>query len=245
MVKQREVPYRASPELLQFLSNTDTCTVANAIETFNIRMRHEGFTQDAIKCQFAELNPVAGYAITGRIRTTAPPVANVCYYHRTDWWEYVASFPSPKIIVIRDVDRNPGTGAFVGEIHARISQALGCVAYISNGSVRDLPALRNANFQCFAGGSSVSHSYAHIIDFGEPVDIGGVTISPGDLLHGDCHGVQTIPPAIAQALPRAVKAVVEREAQLLRFCQSPDFSIEKLVSILGEEMPLCQPPDRR
>ena len=133
----------------------------------------------------------------------------------------------------------------MGEIHARIALALGCVAYISNGTVRDLGALREAQFQCFAGGVSVSHSYAHIIDFGEPVDIGGLTISPGDLLHGDCHGVQTIPPSIAEDLPEAVEKVLNREAQLLRFCRSAEFSLDKLVEILSEEVPVCQPPDRR
>jgi 4-hydroxy-4-methyl-2-oxoglutarate aldolase len=245
MADQRVVPHLASAELLEFLRSTDTCSVSNAIETFNIRMRHEGFTQDALKCQFPNLGPIAGYAVTGRIRTTAPPIADVCYYHRTDWWEYLASFPSPKIMVIRDVDRFPGTGAFVGEIHARISQALGCVAYISNGTVRDLGALNDAKFHCFTGGASVSHSYAHIVDFGEPIDIGGLTIAPGDLLHGDCHGVQAIPPNIAEAIPNAVRVVNEREAELIHFCRSPEFSLEKLVSILNKEVPLCLPPDRR
>jgi hypothetical protein len=86
----------ATANILDFLRKTDTCTVANAIETFNIRMRNEGFIQDTVKCQFPKLATVAGYAVTGRIRTTAPPIANLCYYHRTDWWEYVASLPAPK-----------------------------------------------------------------------------------------------------------------------------------------------------
>jgi len=245
MGDQRVIPHLASAELLDFLRNTDTCSVANAIETFNIRMRHEGFTQDEISCQFPSLGSTVGYAVTGKIRTTAPPIANVCYYHRTDWWEYVASFPSPKILVVRDVDRIPGTGAFVGEVHARIAQALGCVGYISNGTVRDLDELREANFQCFSGGASVSHAYAHIVDFGAPVEIGGLIISPGDLLHGDCHGVQSIPPAIAEDLPNAVNAVLDREAELLRFCRSADFSLEKLVDIISNDAPHSQPPDRR
>ena len=48
-------------------------------------------------------------------------------------------------------------------------------------------------FQLFAGSVSVSHSYAHIIEFGEPVEIGGLKIQSGDLMHGDRHGVLTIP----------------------------------------------------
>jgi 4-hydroxy-4-methyl-2-oxoglutarate aldolase len=235
---------QVSERILNFLRQTDTCTVSNAIEGFNIRMRNEGFIQDSAECQFPRLPPTAGYAVTGRIRTTAPPIANLCYYHRADWWDYVASFPSPKVIVVHDADHNPGTGAFVGEIHTRISKALGCVAYVTNGTIRDVPAIEAAQFQCFAAGRSVSHSYAHIIDFGEPVEIGGLKICPGDVIHGDCHGVQTIPKSIAEMLPDAVKCILDREAELIRYCESPDFSLDKLTDFLNREMGACQPPDR-
>jgi 4-hydroxy-4-methyl-2-oxoglutarate aldolase len=236
---------RASAETLQFLRTIDTCTVSNAIEAFNVRTRNEGFIQNGVVCQFPKLPPTVGYAVTGRIRTSAQPIANLCYYHRADWWEYVASMPAPKIIVLRDADETASAGAFVGEIHARISKALGCVAYVTNGTVRDLPALESAEFQCWASGASVSHSYAHIVDFGEPVDIGGLRIAPGDLLHGDRHGVQIVPFAIADDLPRAVQCVLDREAELIRFCGSPEFSLEKLITILNQEIRLCQPPKWR
>jgi 4-hydroxy-4-methyl-2-oxoglutarate aldolase len=45
-------------------------------------------------------------------------------------------------------------------------------------------ALEALDFQVFARRSSVSHAYAHIAEFGEPVDIDGLKIAPGDLLHG-------------------------------------------------------------
>lgn len=236
---------QASATILDFLRRNDTCVVSNAIETFNVRMRNEGFIQGTAHCQFPKLAPVAGYAVTGRIRTAAQPIANRCYYHRMEWWEYVASFPSPTMIVLQDVDRVPGMGAVAGEIHARISRALGCVAYVTNGTIRDVPALEAAEYQCFAAGVSVSHAYAHIIDFGEPVEIGGLVITPGDLLHGDIHGVHTIPLSIAEALPEAVKSILDREAELISFCESQDFSLERLKEILNRETSACQPPDRR
>jgi 4-hydroxy-4-methyl-2-oxoglutarate aldolase len=236
---------QVSSSVLDFLRSIDTCTVSNAIETFNVRTRNEGFVQDSVVCRFPQMAPVAGYAVTGRIRTGAQPIANLCYYHRVDWWEYVESLPSPKIIVLHDADRTPGIGAFVGEIHARISKALGCVGYLTNGAVRDLPSVERTGFQCFSAGTSVSHAYAHIIDFGEPVEIGGLKIEPGDLLHGDIHGVHTIPMSIADDLPAAVKCVLDREAELIRLCESPDFTLEKLTTILNRELPACQPPERR
>ncbi len=222
-------------EILDFLRRTDTCTASNAIETFDVRMRNEGYIQSGAKCLFPELPPVAGYAVTGRIRTTAPPISNLYYYQNPKWWEYVAASNGPKIIVLADMDRAPGTGAFVGEMHAQIARALGCVGYVSNGAVRDLPSLKALNFQCFANSVSVSHAYGHLIEFGEAVEIGCLKISPGDLLHGDCHGVQKIPLEIADKLPEAVARIVEREASLIELCNRPDFSVEKLADALRSQ----------
>jgi len=223
---------QVSPDILEFLRKTDTCTVSNAIETFNVRMRNEGYIQDAARCLFPDMPPIAGYAVTGRIRTGAPPVSHVCYYQNIQWWEYMATIPGPKIMVLADMDKACGTGAFVGEIHAQISKALGCVGYIGNGAVRDLPALEALNFQCFAGSVSVSHAYGHLVEFGEPVEIGCLKIKPGDLLHADRHGVQKVPMEIAEDLPAAVAKIVAREASLIELCNRSDFSIEKLAAAL-------------
>jgi len=90
-------------------------------------------------------------------------------YDRTDWWKEILAVPAPRIVVIQDVDANPGLGAFVGEVHAHILQALGCVGVVTNGAVRDLNAIEGSGFQVFAGNVSVSHAYAHVFDFGGPV----------------------------------------------------------------------------
>jgi regulator of RNase E activity RraA len=82
------------------------------------------------------------------------------------------------------------------------------------------------------------------IDFGEPVDIGGLKITPGDLLHCDLHGVQTVPARIAGELPETVARMQAREAELIRFCASQGFSIEKLDRMLKRERSSCQPASR-
>ena len=219
-------------DILEFLRRTDTCSVSNAIETFDVRMRNEGYIQDAAKCLFPWMPPVAGYAVTGRIRTTAPPISGLYYYQNIGWWEYVASIPGPKLVVLADMDKAPGTGAFVGEIHAQISKALGCEGYISNGAVRDLRALETLGFQCFAGSVSVSHAYGHLVEWGEAVEIGGLKISHGDLLHGDRHGVQKVPVEIAAELQGRVAEIAKRESELIELCNRPDFSIQKLTEKL-------------
>lgn len=233
----------APPELLELLQSVDTCTVANAMETLNLRMRNDGYIQHPLKCLLPSLPPIAGHAVTGRIRTGAPPISNLCYYHRADWWEYMSKFPPPTIMVLSDVDHAPGTGAFVGEIHAEISRALGCVGYVTNGSIRDVAALERNKFQCFSGGVSPSHAYGHMVDFGEPVEIGCLKIAPGDILQGDVNGVQSIPRGVAAELARAVRNIKQRESELIRLCRSPDFSIGQLTAMLGNDA-ACPPRNR-
>src|SRR5580692_10162834 len=223
---------QVSQNVLDFLRATDTCTVSNAIESFNVRMRNEGYILDAARCLFPKLPPIAGYAVTGRIRTTAPPISGLSYYQNVEWWEFVAGIPGPKIIALADVDKAPGTGAFVGEIHAQISRALGCVGYISNGAIRDIQALDKMNYPCFAGGVCVSHAYGHLVEFGEAIEIGCLKINPGDLLHGDRHGVQKIPVEIAHDLPGAVAKILAHESKLIELCNQPGFSIERLAAAL-------------
>jgi 4-hydroxy-4-methyl-2-oxoglutarate aldolase len=229
---------------LDKLREFDSCTVANAIERFEIRLRNEGFISDAVHCQFPEFPPMVGYAAVGRIRTASPPMAHRCYYDREDWWNYVASVPEPRIMVLQDVDPSPGVGAFVGEIHAVIGQALHCIGCVTNGAVRDLPGVEAARFHLFAGSVAVSHAYAHIIEFGQPVEIGGLKIESGDLLHGDRHGVQNIPLSVAAKIPEEAYKILCEERELIEYCRSPRFSLLELSERIRNASANCDLPWR-
>jgi len=124
---------------------------------------------------------------------SAPPVAGTDYLDRTDWWDYIVSMPAPRVVVVQDTGHQPGLASLLGAVHVNILRALGCVGAVTNGAVRDIPAAEEIRFPLFAACVSVSHAYVHIVEFGTPVEIGGLGIQSGDLLHGDLHGIQTIP----------------------------------------------------
>jgi len=219
---------------LEQLRNIGTCVVASAIETFGVRLQNTGFTGSGIRCMFPERAPVVGYAATARIRSARPPIEGANYYWRTDWWNHILTIPEPRIVVIEDVDNPPGLGAFVGEVNANILMALGCTALITNGSVRDLKRVQQTNFQMFAGNVSVSHAYAHVFDFGGVVNLGGIEIRPGDLLHGDLHGVITVPNEIADKIPSVAMDITRRRQQLIAMCRSTEFSVDDLRRAIEE-----------
>jgi len=200
-----------------------------------VRPRNEGFVVGTARCQFPKLPPVAGYAVTGRIRSSMPPINGGWYYEQIEFWRYLVTVPPPRIVVFQDSDPWPGTGAIVGEVHARICRALDSVAYVTNGAIRDVPAIEALNFQLFAGSVSVSHAYAHVVEFGQPIEMGGLRICSGDLLHGDMHGVQMIPRQIACELPAVAEQVKLQERELFELCDDHNFSVDMLAAKLEEQ----------
>jgi 4-hydroxy-4-methyl-2-oxoglutarate aldolase len=221
-------------DVLTVLRRVDTCVVSNAIETFEVRLRNTGFADRSIRCMFEDFPPMVGYAATARLRSGDPPMSGGVYHDRADWWKSILKVPPPRIVVLQDIDKPPGVGAFLGDMHAAILRALGCDGYVTNGAVRELPRVRESGLQVFAGNVAVSHAYAHIFDFGSVVNIGGLEVKPGDLLHGDQHGLLTIPKEIAAGVPAVAARLQAAEQRVIGFCHSRDFSVDQLCRILQD-----------
>jgi 4-hydroxy-4-methyl-2-oxoglutarate aldolase len=221
-------------DVLDALRQFDSCFVSNAIETFDVRLRNTGFADGRVRCMFKELPPLVGFAATARLRSGEPPMSGHTYHDRTEWWSSILEIPAPRIVVLQDMDDPPGVGAFLGDVHAAILRALGCVGYVTDGAVRELPRVRSMGFQVFAGNVAVSHAYAHVFDVGARVNIGGLEINPGDLLHGDRHGILTVPKEIAAQVPPTAARLRADEEKVIAFCRSREFSIEGLRRVMRE-----------
>ena len=179
-----------------------------------------------IRCMFPELPPLVGYAATARIMGSRPP-GEGRRIPPERWWDCVLGLPAPRVVVIQDLDR-PSLGAFWGEVQANIHRALGCAGAITDGGVRDLVEVAALGFALFAAEVQVSHADVHLVDFGGPVSVGGLLVQPGDLLHGDRHGVVQVPLDLAARIPEAAAAVERQEREIIAACQAPDFTPERL-----------------
>jgi 4-hydroxy-4-methyl-2-oxoglutarate aldolase len=205
-------------------------TIANAIESFQVRPRTEGYTNSQIVCLFPDFGPLVGYACTAVIRSAEPP-AHPRAVHRRHYWEYVHGAAGPKLSVVQDLSLPPA-GAYWGELNAGIHLALGSQGVITNGSVRDLEEVRRAAFHFFASGIHVSHAYAHLEDFNVPVEVFGMRVRPGDLIHADRHGAVVIPVEIAHRVPDAAEQIERGEKPILDACRLPGpiAALDRLVS---------------
>src|SRR5262245_20080475 len=124
-----------TPDELAELRRIPSPTVANAIERFNCRDRHEGVTGPGVFCAFPEMGPLVGYAATLMVRSATKATATSA--SRKAAWDSVLTVPAPRIVVAQELDRPP-RGAFWGEVNASIHKALGCAGLLTDGTVRDL-----------------------------------------------------------------------------------------------------------
>jgi 4-hydroxy-4-methyl-2-oxoglutarate aldolase len=222
-------------EEFQDLKLLDSCAVSNAIERFRVQLRNEGYAENGLVCRYPYMLPVLGYAMTLKVRSAAPPNKGRTFFEHTDWWDALLAVPSPRILILQDMDRLPGTGALIGDLHACILKTLDCVGVITNGAVRDVARIEGFDFQMFSGSLSVSHAYSHIVHVGGPVQIGSLEVSPGDLIHGDCHGIVRIPRELAARIPATASALRKKEEEIMSYCHSPEFSVEGLRDLLAEQ----------
>jgi regulator of RNase E activity RraA len=210
-----------------------TPAVANAIESFNLRPRTEGFMGPQVRQFFPSLGPIIGYAVTARTLATHEP-GRAGPASRADYWRYIeASGPGPRIAVVQDLDDPPALGAFFGEVNSNIHRALGCVGAITNSGIRDLAEVEELGFPFWAGSTIVSHAYIQLVDFGRPVRLAGLVVRPGDLLLADLHGVIQIPLEIARDVPEAARQVEQRERVIINYCQAPGFSAAGLADLMA------------
>jgi regulator of RNase E activity RraA len=226
-------PLLTGAELAE-LAAFDTPTICNALELVAPERRALGFTTETLICPFPERKPMVGYARTGMIRAMQHPAEDAAALRkgRLDYYRYIAAGDLPKIVVIQDLDSRQGFGCFWGEVNTAIHKGLGCEGLVTDGAVRDLDMLA-PGFGILCGKVTPSHAHVHPVAFGTKVDIFGMLVGSGDLIHADRHGAVIIPHAVARRVAAAAELCGRREEPILRAARSQGFSIEVLEAALA------------
>jgi regulator of RNase E activity RraA len=216
-----------SPETLAKLRKIDTPTVCNLIELFNVRPRNFGYMDARIVAAFPEMPPTVGFAATATFRSAAPPRKGDAYASTADQVERFGELSGPAVVVFQDVD-NPPAAATFGEVMCTTYKAFGAVGLITSGAGRDLQQVRAIDFPVFTNGTICAHGYTHIPQIMVPVHVGGIVVSPDDLLHGDCNGVTTIPHDIAAELADIADDFFAAEAVVINAMREPNPTSKRL-----------------
>ena len=220
---------------LDALRAWDTPTICNALELVAPHRRATGFTVEHLHCLDPSLKPIVGFARTGTIRAVEPsPLpADAVRAARAAYYEYVASPPGPTVVVLQDLDPNPGFGAFWGEVNTAVHKGLGALGCVTNGSMRDIDDCA-PGFQLLAGKVGPSHAHVHIVDFGGQVNVAGMTAGDGDIVHADRHGAVVVPREAVAKIPAAVDLLTRREAVILGVARGEGFDIDVLKRAMAD-----------
>jgi len=218
-----------TPDLIQSLRQFDSGSIANAIEHFEVRDPTSGFASNQLVCQMPEIgHPMVGYAVTATADSTTPGDARTSRVD--DLVDLVHAAPKPAVLVIKHVGHQRQRCCLFGDMFCTILERLGCVGLVTDVNGRDRTAIRQRtpDFHLFSAGWVVSHGYPVYLEFNTTVSVCGLTIAPGDLLHGDESGLVAIPDEIADQVPEQTAKVLETEQEYFEFLESDRFSMDEL-----------------
>lgn len=213
--------------MIDYFNTVDTPTLCNAIELLKIRPHEHGFTPLQIRCLFPELGRLCGYAVTAQVETVTKmdPRDNRIFI---DLYRAVEASPKPAVVVLQEIGGYPDAAVHAGEIMCSVFQRCGAIGLVSDCAVRDVPEVRGMGFRYFARGTAASHANFRIAKVGGPVQILGMAVQPGDLLHGDENGLALIPTEQRERIPEMVDRIRKREGELLVYVRSPEFTLDGL-----------------
>ena len=217
-------PSRLSAAQLDELRAIDSPTIANAIEYFNVRPRVAGYCGSNVRCLTPDAGFMLGYAVTCKGDSTTE---DKDLREHTDLYRAIAALqPLPAVVVIGD-DGDPTKlhlSCHAGEMMANTMKRVGAVGLVTNGGLRDIREINAlGGFHYYGRGLVVAHGRPCIYGIGATVNIDGMEVNNGDLLHGDENGITVIPAEIAHLV--AAKAIEHREMEQVRLKEilGPDF----------------------
>jgi regulator of RNase E activity RraA len=213
--------------LLDLLRQVDTPTVCNAIEVAQGKRGFDAFTRGTMLCSDPEGGAIVGYARTAKIAAVNPPseAPDVIKARRMAYYKHMSSGPRPAVTVIEDLDYPDCIGAFWGEINTTVHKGLGISGTLTNGVMRDLGDLPEG-FPVVAGSIGPSHGFVHVREVGTPVEVFGMKVVDGDLIHADRHGALVIPPEVIPDLEAAIRKLLDTEQLILAPAREEGFDFE-------------------
>jgi 4-hydroxy-4-methyl-2-oxoglutarate aldolase len=221
-----------SSDELEALRRIDSPTIANAIEPFGVRPLTSGFMGMDIKCMFPEFGVMVGYAVTAMVDSqTEGPEPD-----RSVLWNVVKGIdasPKPAVLVFQDAGPRNSHSCHFGDGLANLAKRVGAIGLITNGGVRDMSGVREIGFQFFAPGITVSHGNYRYVSAGEPVEVSGVRVEQGNLIHADENGVVLIPEEIARDVIVKAQEIQDTEASVIGYYRGADFSLDGVAKRLG------------
>ena len=212
--------------LLNLLQSVDTPTVCNAIEVAQGKRGFNDFTRGTMLAS-DEKGVIVGYAITAQIAAIEPPTeaVSVIRERRMSYYRAMSESVKPSIAVVEDLDYPNCIGAFWGEVNTTIHKGFGMSGALTNGVMRDLGDMAEG-FPVVAGSIGPSHGFVHVRSVNQPINIFGMNIKSGDLVHADRHGAVVVPTDVIDDLETSILKMQQTERLVLDPARKKGFDFD-------------------
>ena len=221
-------------ELINFLKKFDTPTISNALDIYRGSRSADGYTKYPFVSANPKLEPIVGIARTAKIKAANQPILSPEKIKsiRLNYYEYISKksdlYPDASpVCMIQDLDWPSPTGSFWGEVNVALHNGLGVAGTITSGLLRDLDAI-DKSYQVLANGIGPSHAHVHVLEFGSSINVHGLNICDGDIIHADQHGAVIIPDDALSMIKKGINYMIIKEKHLIDAAKKDDFDINKL-----------------
>jgi regulator of RNase E activity RraA len=186
--------------IIQQLKEFDTALLANTIGSIDPTPVHEFYMGGSIASVTPTIGPTVGVAMTCEVDSSSPD--NVA-----DWEPYYEQITAmeqseePIVWVAKCVGSRPDHECVLGDGMAKILSCAGCVGIVTDGGVRDVEGLLTVPFAAYSKGKTIHHTAVRFTRINVPIEIGGIIVNPGDIIHANAGGVIKIPRTCLERLP--------------------------------------------
>ena len=221
-------------EILEELKQFDTPTITNVVATYPgaptcLNLYHpwdtNWYTDQRLKLMFPELGRTCGFAVTCTYGLPDPSVP--AGPGMAELLHALSQSPKPAILLIKQdfPERIKGKVGLCGGNMATAFRSVGCAGIISDGPSRDLGEVREIGLQYMLTGASAGHGPMALKSVNTPVEICGMEVSPGEIVHMDENGAVKFPRAyLADVLElcRRLSREEEQKMSMLASTSDPD-----------------------
>ena len=221
-------------KMLEELRTFDTPSITNIVATYPDNPLCLGlynpwtenwYTDQSIRCMFPELGRTVGYAVTCVFGLPDPNYSRLTFLDLIDALE---ASEKPTILVFQQ--RFPpeiaGKVGLAGGIMTSAMKAVGCVGAISNGPSRDMDEIRPQKFQYMLSGVTAGHGTMAVHAVNVPVNVAGMDVSPGEIIHMDENGACKFPAGRLEAVLTNVLALQKEEEERMNLLRNAKTAAE-------------------
>jgi regulator of RNase E activity RraA len=217
------------------LSRFPLSTIEGALARAGLRPRGEGVALPGLAPLWKGDGRIAGRAVT--VVMSVDEGFPHGRKENAEWWRHVEAAPEPKVVVAQVLGANSAAGAVSGVLTANILRALGCQGFVTDGYVRDADEIARAGLLTAARGVTLRHGNPHVVRFGEPVEVLGMKVAPGDAVLAGGEGALAFPAAWLSELPSRIREVEARVGPVLEFCRGKRRTAAQIAEAIAKHMP--------